>query len=230
MKWTKEQICETVRVSAMRLPIDSFLPLLQDNGSIDQDDPKKKRKFPLLNKLGRIFYRHWADIAKRNSLPLPANHHCGSQINSEWIFKLRRTESIAKVPENFWKQLTDNETIFVFVNNSNAGQDVLIRACFEQFWSAQETNILWKSQHDAVCVAIAMCYLNICQVMAQYLSKLKSHENLDQTHDTELAFFQEVLEIYLQSNFITFDHLSWTVLIPKKLWSWEGSNDPHSKC
>ncbi len=77
------------------------------------------------------------------------------------------------------------------------GQDVLFRACFEQFWSAQEANILRKSPHDAVRVTIAMCHPNIHQGMAQYLSKVKSCDNLDQTHDTQIAFFQEVLEIYI---------------------------------
>ncbi len=89
-----------------------------------------------------MFYRHWADIAKSDSLPLPANLHCGSQIISEWFFKLRQTECIENVPENFQKHTADNKTVFVFINDSNAGQDVLIRACFEQSWSAQEVNIL----------------------------------------------------------------------------------------
>ena len=45
-------------------------------------------------------------------------------------------------PERFKKLLTDYVRIFVFVNDSNVGQDNLITACLEQLKSAQEANIL----------------------------------------------------------------------------------------
>ncbi len=134
----------------------------------------QKRKISSPEKGRWDFYRHIIDICKSDPPPLPANHCHGSQIISEWIFKLRRTESIANVPENFWKHSTENKTIFVFVNDSNAGQDVLIRAYFEQFRSAQEANIHWKSPNDAVHVAVEMCHPDICQGMAQCLWKLRA--------------------------------------------------------
>ena len=98
---------------------------MHDEGTIDEKDEKKLKKFPGLKKLSLTILKHWNRM-KMDAFP--SNITCKINTVMEWIIKLREEVDATQVMIELKIFSKNNESLYLLVNNKWGGQDLLFNS------------------------------------------------------------------------------------------------------
>jgi hypothetical protein len=181
-------------IAKMMVDTDTFMTALQDEGRrADSDDPSKGWKYPGIDQLGKAMWKGINSVLKDKK----ANATRESKALSRAIALLRNEEDILSVAPSLQKHRVDgNDRIFVVSNDEFGGQKMIIENYLNKFLQ-NKTKPSKRDGSLAVRVIAALCHPDVRDGVKYWLRRKKTRTDQDQSHNTVLAFMEQVKEIFL---------------------------------
>lgn len=191
---------EEVNMESLLLPLQDFLTALQDPGKMDRSVPPKTQH-PLLKKLGRQYFPLWKD-----KMPgLPKHVTRTSELVESVATTLRNSWDIGDViPEisQFAPKNPIDLQMYIISNDKDGGQHHLV----EMIKNHLQSKIVTKASNRNPSIAIRLCaallHEDVRAGAAKYLAGKHLKDDQDQSGNTYVNWFQEVLDIFENPEFV----------------------------
>lgn len=183
-------------IQQMSISLDDFMTAIQDPGRMGTKGRQQgKMLYPKLDKIAAM---SWKKLLTKISSKKNATEAKRALVQ---CLEMQRNhiDIVEALPSLRMYAIPEEEKMYVFRNDESGGQDLFLELCVTKYHKPTGSNSK-RDGNDAIRVCAAICHPSVREGAVNVLSGKKSRNQLDQSNNTYTAFFETVLEVFLDSD------------------------------